>query len=1132
LDRSFPAESSPASGSLVARLDLQRQLQAGLTRRLTLIVAPAGYGKTTLLRQWLQSIPSTLPRVWYSLEDADNNPAHFVGEIYAQVCAALPAGERLPEVDENQESLSFPLSIIFRKAAELSHSDWLLLLDDYQCITNPAIQQALEALLNLPTWPVHLVIASRTQPVPAAAARLRVEGRLVELDERELRFNPGEILSLFEAAGLPLEEAQVARLAERTEGWPAALRMVCQATSAKGAAGKDMEHLLEHMGTQNAMFDYLAGQVLNAQPEPVRKFLCRSALLPYLSASLCDAFLDASDSSAILDNLCRAHLFIACYAEDPDPLYHYHGLFAEFLRGCLEREEGSRVVRDLHRRAALCLLQRQSGERASRIAVLTAVIPHWIAAGEPDEAAQAIESVAELLDWGQLTVLKKWLEALPAGLAEERPRLLLVLGLLREKEGRWNEALAALEQAGRLLAAGNPASDLLARVRVRQAWVYHREGQYERAAGLCRQALETLDTSASKDGALSSVVHEQAEVHLLLAANNFETGHLEQSLQAGEQALALFRATGDTIGEARAVSQLADVFGSRGSFIEYIQAEQSALRLYDELGSFRASSSLLGLADAYRQLAQYDLAREALERVLRLLDANPDPLARGYALFLLGHWQRERGERAPARSSYDEALALGEKLREPTILGETRRGLALLALDEGNLREAFAQAEAALKQMRAVGHRLMEGQALITLGLVQDRSGDAVQSEASFMQARQLFTSLQDAFAQANIHLYLADLQRRIGRLAEAGENFSRCLSLSARYGYDSLFILRERPRALPLLVAALAELLPPALAAEVERLLELIAAPAVEPLLELLQSAHTSLPLQQRIIDLLGKIGDERAIPVLNRLSRKRVLNGTCLTALRLIAAQPAPALQIYSLGEFSVLRGGLPLPAAAWQPRRKTRLLLLYLLAHGLRPVSRDELLEVLWPDLQPASASLALNTTFSDLRRLLEPFLAKSMPSHYLLRDGDCFGLNPNGTIWYDVQAFEQAVRAGAASLRTALELYKGDFLLEEPYQEWAVRERERLRSLYLNLMVSMLEKQAFQGAWHEGVELARRILELEPWLEEVWRLEMTCLSMLGRRGEALQVFVAGERSLKQELGVEPSAETRALFEQLKA
>jgi LuxR family transcriptional regulator, maltose regulon positive regulatory protein len=1123
--------SSPFD-NLVARGDLQRQLADSLTRRLTLVVAPAGYGKTTLIDQLLQAMPATLPRVYYPLDEADNDPTHLLAGLQAALRARLPAGDSLPEVDESQASLSFPLSILFRQAAELTHSDWLLVFDDYHCISNPGVHQALDALLNLPNWPVHLVVASRTPPVLAAAARLRVGGNLVELDERDLRFTPDEILRLFAAEGLHLDDLQLSRVAERTEGWPAALRLVCQASRRVSVAG--LQGLLERMGHENGMFDYLAGQVLNRQPETLRRFLRRTAILPYLSASLCDAFLNSADAAAILGTLLRDHLFITPLTEGAEPIFRYHGLFAEFLRRCLDQEEGSQAVRALHRRAAECFMQRRLGEPASQIAASSQAIPHWIAAGEPEAAAGAIEALAELLDRSQLYTLEKWFEALPQAVIDGRPRLLIAMGLLRERECRWSEALAAFERARQVWSAQGAGAPLLSQVWIHQAWVYHRQGMYERVAELCQRALQALAISPTlpQNSAPPQFTHERAEVFLLQGASEYETGHFEASLQADEQALRLFRETGDRVGETSALSHLAYVYGNQGRLAEYIQTERTTLQIYDELGSFRAASSLAGLADAYRQTGQYDLAREMLDRLLRMVDANPDPLNRGYALFLLGHWQRERGERAEARSSYEEARSLGEKLHEPTLLGEPRRGLALLALDEGDLGEARRQAESALEQMRAIGHRALEGQALIALGLVLEEVGELRQSETCFQDAWQLFIALGDAFAQANITLYLADLYRRDGRDPLAQDLFSQSLALSRRYGYDSFFTERERDRTLPLLIDALRSPTPAETASDVTRLLGSIGPDALQPLLDLLETEPASLDCQERIIRVLGKIGDERAIPALDRLSRLRPVKEACQAALVQIAARPAPILHIYALGGFQVLRGRTPIPSSDWQQRRKTRLLLLYLLAHCPRRISRDELLETLWTDLPPDSSNLALNTTFSDLRKLLEPYLGKGMPSRYLVREGDCFWFNPASQAWYDVHRFEAAVQAGAPSLRAAQELYRGDFLPEEPYLDWVVRERERLRSLFLNLLVEELDRQMRQGAWHAALDLARRILEQEPWLEEVWRAQMTCLAMQGRRSEAIQVYLAGERSLRQELGVEPSAETRAAYAQLKA
>jgi DNA-binding SARP family transcriptional activator len=272
------------------------------------------------------------------------------------------------------------------------------------------------------------------------------------------------------------------------------------------------------------------------------------------------------------------------------------------------------------------------------------------------------------------------------------------------------------------------------------------------------------------------------------------------------------------------------------------------------------------------------------------------------------------------------------------------------------------------------------------------------------------------------------------------------------------------------------------------------------------------------------------RATPELSALRQDRRLKEAVAAALARIAAAPRPLLRILALGGFQALRGNQPIAPEAWQ-RRKTRLLLLYLPAQAPRRVPRDELLEALWPGLSPDSAALALNTTFSDLRRILEPYLGKGQPSRYLLRDEETLALNPAAETWYDVAAFEQAVRAGGQAARQALELYRSDFLPEEPYVDWVLRERERLRGLYLNTLMAWLEEQVQAGAWREGVELARRILDLEPWLEEVWRALMTCLARLGRRSEALQAYQACARALRDELDAAPSAETQILYEELK-
>ncbi|MDX9953011.1 MAG: BTAD domain-containing putative transcriptional regulator [Anaerolineae bacterium] len=244
---------------------------------------------------------------------------------------------------------------------------------------------------------------------------------------------------------------------------------------------------------------------------------------------------------------------------------------------------------------------------------------------------------------------------------------------------------------------------------------------------------------------------------------------------------------------------------------------------------------------------------------------------------------------------------------------------------------------------------------------------------------------------------------------------------------------------------------------------------------------------------------------------------------------ALPPPPLRVLTLGGFEVFRDGIPIPVSAWQ-RRTTRQLLVYLLLRRA-PVPCEELCEALWPHLSSDSAALALNTTFSELRRILEPQLSRGTPSHYLDRQADTVSFCALDYLWCDIWAFEDAVRTGASAASAAISLYRGDFLPEEPYTDWALRPRERLRMLYINTLAARLEACVNAEAWQEGVDLAGHILEHEPWLEEVWRARMTCLARLGRRSEALHAYRECVEALHQHLEANPSPETRALYQTLK-
>jgi len=1119
---------------LVARPRLAAQLDEGLRRgsRLLLVVAPAGYGKTTLLHEWLAGRGPAGPHLWHTLGEADNDPPHLLAGLLAALRAALPA-PLLPAVDA-QSPLAYALALLFRQAAAAAGADWLLLLDDYHWITNPAVHQTLDTLLGQPDWPARLVLTSRGLPPLGAIARLRVEGRLQELDETDLRFTAAETSHLLAGSGLALEEEALRQVAARTEGWPVALQLLRQA--AQRQADPDLAALLGRIGDERPLFDYLAGQVLGRQPAELQAFLRRTALLPYLNAELCNALLERADASAVLDGLERDHLFIAPLTDRPGRAYRYHALFQDLLQRSLEQVEGAAAVVGWHRRAAAVLLANRAGppgpQRADDHA---AAIEHLLAAGDWPAAAQEIETLAATLDFGALPRMEPWFARLPAEVVAGRPRLLLAWGRLRERQGRWAEASDLLARAERAC-PGGPSAERAAALRW-QAWVFFRQERHAEAIALCHRALADLpgdspdlvgaEPDAAGFRADAAQLQELAGIYNVLANCHGNQGDPEAAQRYYVASLQLYHRLGNREREALALHNLAaGSYLTRGRLREAIATERTSLRMLDDLHSYRVCFPLITLTQAHLLCGELETARAVVERLLRLTDAYQDVPRRGYALYLRGHLYREQGEHAAARRCYEEADVIARQFQDRFVLFELHQGRARLALAAGDLREARRQSLAAREIAQSPPDHQLEGQALATLGLILERGGDVRQAEDTYRQALARVTSTQGCLDQAAIQLYLADLCRQEGRDEEAQSYLQQSLALSGEYGYDFLFTARERGRALPLLVAALARPAAPLDAAEVDRLLRLSGADAVEPLAALLESAPAAA--QERAARLLGEIGDERAVPALSALRRQPRLAESVRTALAAIAAAPRPPLRVRALGGFAVSRGPVPLPPSAWQ-RRKTRLLLLFLLSRR-RPVACDEVLEALWPDLSPEAAGQALNTTFSDLRRILEPHLPKGMASRYLERDEETLAFRRDSAYWYDAAAFEQALRAGETA-HEALELYRGDFLPEEPYVDWVLRERERLRGLYLNALVAAMEEQVRAGDWRAGAELARRILDQEPWLEEVWRALLTCYDRLGRRGEALQAYQECVRVLRAELDAAPAPETQALYEQIR-
>jgi LuxR family maltose regulon positive regulatory protein len=404
----------PARTSLVSRPRLVEKLDRGLKGTLTLISAPAGYGKTTLMSEWRTSVGRDFPLAWLSLDVNDNDFVRFMNYLAFALTTLDPvlAINTLPLVQSPQHPpISEILTTLINDISEFDQQ-FVFALDDYHVITDPAIHGAVTYLTDHLPPQMHLVILTRADP-PLPLSRLRSRGQLVEIRSEELRFTIPEASAFFsQVMGIELSPAAITALESRSEGWIAALQLVAlsiQGRTAESLAG----FITDFAGTHHYIADYLVEEVLNRQSDIVREFLLCTSILDQLTGSLCDALLDRGDGQNMLEILERSNLFLTGL-DDERRWYRYHHLFADLLRSHLRREHPQRWI-DLHRRAAQWCEQHDMVEESVQYALTTE---------DYEMAGNLIEKVSgDMVSRERISLMMRWVKSLPKEVLYSRPRL-------------------------------------------------------------------------------------------------------------------------------------------------------------------------------------------------------------------------------------------------------------------------------------------------------------------------------------------------------------------------------------------------------------------------------------------------------------------------------------------------------------------------------------------------------------------------------------------------------------------------------------------------------------------------------------------------------------------------------------
>ncbi len=596
---------------LIPRPRLTERLDRGTRSKLTLVSAPAGFGKTTLLTEWLAAGPAAPAderlTAWLALDRGDNHPASFWAYVIAalrKVAAGIGESALALLQEAQAPAVQAVLTALLNDLAAIA-GDIVLVLDDYHVIDAPSVQEGMAFLLDHLPPGLHLVIASRADPA-LPLARLRSRGDLAEIRAAELRFTPDEAAAYLNGMmGLRLTARDVTVLEARTEGWIAALQLA--ALSMQGR--EDLAGFIDGFaGDDRYVVDYLAEEVLQRQPARVQAFLLQTCILGRLSGPLCDAVTGLGGGKAMLESLDRGNLFLVPL-DDRRRWYRYHHLFADVLQARLLDEYPGQAP-ELHRRASAWY--EQNGERSLAIG-------HALAAGDFGRAANLVElAIPALRPTRQEAMVRRWLEELPDDVVRVRPVLsvtfagaLLITGEIDGVEERlqdaelWLYPRTALREGPRSRPAEMVVADeeeyrrLPAAIAVYRAALALASGE---PAGSVRHARRALDLSLEEDHL------NRASAAGFLGLASWGSGDLEAGHRAYSTCVDGLRRAGfiaDILGCSIA---LADIRITQGRLGEAMRTYEQALQLAGEQGG----PVLRGTADMHAGISEIHCERGEL----------------------------------------------------------------------------------------------------------------------------------------------------------------------------------------------------------------------------------------------------------------------------------------------------------------------------------------------------------------------------------------------------------------------------------------------------------------------------------------------------------------------------------------
>lgn len=1075
--------SRPGTPVVVVRQErLIRRLHELVRGRLITVVAPAGYGKTVLLRDFAidyEARGAALAVSWYTVAPWDDDPTLIVGGLARAIRARWPgAAERtlrlLKEARtgaspaESERLVASAVGALATGLQEHEPEGLVLILDDYHVVNqNASVGHAVGLLLRQLPAHVCLVLLSRTIPAVDSGGFLPAH-EVGTLSVEDLAFTPAELESLLRRHGLEPDEALVAAVHRQTEGWIAGVVLAMPGPD-EGPAAERCAMLRSRLSAvaNDHIHDYLANQLFQRQPQDDRELLLAAALPDVCDARDLDEVLQRADSAAALVRLQRAGVPLTREAA-PDR-YRMHGLLQQFLRAHLERYDRRRLRQ----------LRYRWGAAAERRDDHAAAIAQYLAGRLYGRAAHVLERIGEQwIDVGRWQVIDGWLSQFPAPLVQERPRLGLCAARLALAQGQRPSLAVERARTARFAAQRSRDSEAEARALLVEAMALVASGQPAEGQQLCEEALQSRSVRRSKP--------LLAEAYRSLSIAESVRGLPAAALEHLEQALLLYEKDGRTWDVAVALNNLGVAYEQLGQAERARRYHTRALELRRDLGDLAgAATSMnnLGLLRFYDgALGQ---AEALFGEALRLAEQTANLRAQAAARVNLGDLWRARQRPDEALACYGAALTVAPTVSDPRWRAYALVGVAAGKLLSGDVTAAQQAARHAIEE--AERNQLVEvgGHASVVLAAVALASGQRRTADAILERARQIARETGSQPLQVRAYLWSAHAAYQRKRWGEALSCARLACEAAAALGGPTLVVLEG---------------------------------PALVPVLRMAAERGVATELLARALD---------------------DLNGAVAAAVReATAPAPAPVLlpmvTLRLLGTFAGTMAGEPLELVV-PPRSRLRELLAYLALHpaGRR---REELTADLWPDAPPGNEGALLYTTLHRLRQAVFPELISSEGP-----PAGVYRIDPSVPLSVDVHQFEQlldeAETTGLAPTRrlsclsAAIDHYGGPFF-PECYADWAAAARYRLERRYVTALAQLAEATWEAQDYRACLAWCERLLATEPEEESIHCRTLECYERLGEALAGVMHYRHYARRLDEDYRTRPAAQVTAIARRLEA